>query len=132
MLATLQTLAAGPDLRLDKPVMLLGRHEECDVQLNSAKVSRRHCIIAAVNDRLVIRDLGSTNGVRINGTRHEEGELHHGDELVIGNFRYRVSIGDEPTDRTPRPQDPAISSEIPVALPDDDAKAPTARKSEAQ
>ncbi len=133
MLATLKTLAAGPDLRLDKPVMLLGRHEECDVQLNSAKVSRRHCIIAAVDDRLVIRDLGSTNGVRINGTRHDEGELHHGDELVIGNFRYRVSIGAEPTDRTPCPQDPAVSSEVPVALPDDDdADVPTAKKSEPQ
>ena len=131
MLATLKTLVAGPDLRLDKPVMLLGRHEECDVQLNSSKVSRRHCIIAAINDRLVIRDLGSTNGVRINGTRHDEGELQHGDELAIGNFRYRVSIGEEPTDRKPR--EPAISSEIPVALPeDDDVDVPTAKKLESK
>jgi pSer/pThr/pTyr-binding forkhead associated (FHA) protein len=127
MQVTLQTLSNGPDLHLDKPVMLLGRHEECDVQLSSAKVSRRHCVIAAVNSRLVIRDLGSTNGVRINGQRHDEGELHHGDELAIGNFRYRVRICDEPTGRPPRP--PEVSGEVPIALPDEEREAaPVAKK----
>lgn len=132
MQAILQTLSDGPDLQLDKPVLLLGRHEECDVQLNSTKISRRHCIIATVNDRLVIRDLGSTNGVRINGKRQDEGDLHHGDELTIGNFRYRVSIGEEPTGRPPRPsEDPSVSCELPVALPNDEhANVPTAKKAE--
>jgi pSer/pThr/pTyr-binding forkhead associated (FHA) protein len=129
MQATLQTLSDGPDLQLDKPVLLLGRHEECDVQLNSSKVSRRHCIIAAVNDRLVIRDLGSTNGVRINGNRQDEGELHHGDELAIGNFRYRVSLGAAVAGQPS--EDPAISGDVPVALPDDeDVNVPTAKKAE--
>lgn len=116
MQATLHTLGVGPDLRLEKSVILVGRHEECDVQLCSAKVSRRHCIIASVDGRVVIRDLGSTNGVRINGKRHKESDLHHGDELAIGNFHYRVSIGDQPASNI----DPNVSSEIPVALPDDD------------
>jgi pSer/pThr/pTyr-binding forkhead associated (FHA) protein len=39
---------------------------------------------------LVIRDLGSTNGVRINGERVVEGHLRAGDELTIGNHRYEV------------------------------------------
>src|SRR5262249_51596061 len=62
----------------------------CDVQLNSKKVSRRHCVLAQVGDHLVIRDLGSTNGVRINGERVAEGKLRPGDELQIGNFKYQV------------------------------------------
>ena len=71
-------------------ILLFGRHEECDVQLNSKKVSRRHCVVAQVNDTLVVRDLGSTNGVRVNGERVAEGKLKPGDELQIGNFKYQV------------------------------------------
>jgi hypothetical protein len=83
-------------LMLDKPIILIGRHEECDIQLESRKVSRRHCCIAQVDDCLAVRDLESTNGVRINGQQVVEGRLHEGDELTIGNLRYRVSWDDAP------------------------------------
>jgi pSer/pThr/pTyr-binding forkhead associated (FHA) protein len=42
------------------------------------------------NDQVVVRDLGSTNGVRINGTRVETGKLRPGDELSIAHIRYRL------------------------------------------
>ncbi len=90
MPAHLLSLTDGPSILIDKPILLFGRHEECDVQLNSKKVSRRHCCLAQVNDYLVVRDLGSTNGVRINGERVAEGKLVPGDELQIGNFKYQV------------------------------------------
>ena len=90
MPAHLLSLTDGPSILVDKPILLFGRHEECDVQLNSKKVSRRHCCVAVVNDYLVVRDLGSTNGVRINGQRVAEGKLVPGDELQIGNFKYQV------------------------------------------
>lgn len=90
MPAHLLSLTDGPSILIDKPILLFGRHTECDVQLNSKKVSRRHCCIAQVNDYLVIRDLGSTNGVKINGRRVVEGKLVPGDEVTIGNFRYQV------------------------------------------
>lgn len=89
-LPQLVALSEGPDLLLDKPIMLLGRHPECDIQLNSRRVSRRHCCIARVNNRLLIRDLGSTNGTRVNGQRVREAWLQSGDELLIGAYRYRV------------------------------------------
>jgi predicted component of type VI protein secretion system len=92
MPAQLLALTDGPSILLDKPILLLGRHGECDVQLNSRKVSRRHCCIAQVRDYLVVRDLGSTNGVRINGQRVIEGKLKAGDELTVGNFRYQVYL----------------------------------------
>src|SRR5262249_28811765 len=96
MPAQLVALTDGPTILLDKPILLLGRHPECDIQLNSRKVSRRHCCIAQVNNYLVVRDLGSTNGVRINGVRVVEGKLKAGDELTVGNFRYQVSWDDKP------------------------------------
>lgn len=90
MPAQLLALTDGPSILLDKPILLVGRHPECDIQLNSRKVSRRHCCVAQVHDYLVVRDLGSTNGIRINGDRVLEGRLKAGDELTIGNFKYQI------------------------------------------
>jgi predicted component of type VI protein secretion system len=93
MPAQLVALDDGPSILLDKPILLLGRHPECDIQIDSRKISRRHCCIAQVNNYLVVRDLGSTNGLRINGVRVQEGRLGDGDELTIGTSRYQVSWG---------------------------------------
>ncbi len=88
----LVALTEGPDILLDKPILLIGRHQECDIQIPSRKISRRHCCMAQVDDHLVVRDLGSTNGISINGARVLEGSLVEGDELTIGNFRYQVRL----------------------------------------
>lgn len=90
MAAHLLSLTDGPSILVDKPILLFGRHEECDVNLHSKKVSRKHCVLAQVDGYLVVRDLGSTNGIRINGVRVSEGRLLPGDELTIGNFRYQI------------------------------------------
>ena len=141
MPAQLLALTDGPSILLDKPILLLGRHGECDVQLNSRKVSRRHCCIAQVHDYLVVRDLGSTNGVRINGHRVLEGKLQAGDELTVGNFRYQVyleapssngnSAGTTPPPLPPRAADPntleAHLEEAEDPVPLDDATANASR-----
>src|SRR5947199_10319958 len=90
MPAQLIALNEGSNILLDKPILLLGRHPECDIQIESRKISRRHCCIAQVEDYLVVRDLGSTNGIRINGVRVLEGRLRGSDELTIANSRYKV------------------------------------------
>jgi pSer/pThr/pTyr-binding forkhead associated (FHA) protein len=100
----LVALSEGPSILLDKPILLIGRHQECDIQISSRKISRRHCCIAQVNDHLVVRDLCSTNGVRINGVRVNEGCLNAGDELTIGNYRYEVRLSSQ--EPKPRPRQP--------------------------
>jgi predicted component of type VI protein secretion system len=97
----LVSVTDGAHILLDKPILLLGRHQECDIQLNSRKVSRRHCCIAQVSDYLVIRDLDSTNGIRINGVKTREGKLRPGDELTIGHFLYRIRWPGHPADPLP-------------------------------
>lgn len=79
-----------PKIPLQRPVLLVGRHPECDIRLDLSKVSRRHCCIALAYDRVVIRDLGSRNGVRVNGRLVEEAQLHAGDEVAIGPILYRL------------------------------------------
>jgi predicted component of type VI protein secretion system len=136
MPAQLLALDDGPSILLDKPILLLGRHPECDIQIDSRKISRRHCCIAQVNDYLVVRDLGSTNGLRINGERVLEGRLTEGDELTIGTTRYEVvwegvevnGHRKPPAKATPAPSpvedDVLESSDEPVPLPDPDAEHP--------
>lgn len=119
MPAQLLSLSDGPSLLLDKPVLLVGRHEECDIQLNSRKVSRKHCVIAQVGETLIVRDLGSTNGIRVNGDKVENGRLRTGDELTIGNFRYRVHV-DQPREVIGLPKPPGADALGSSAANEDD------------
>jgi len=82
----------APVITLLRPVLLVGRHPECDVRLDSPKISRRHCCLAMAYDRILIRDLGSRNGVRVNGRVVEEMRLYSGDELAIGPILFRLEL----------------------------------------
>lgn len=86
----LEPLNGGRQIVLDKAVVLIGRQSDCDVILdNSRKVSRKHCAIAQVNDRFMIRDLESMNGVTVNGNRvKREAALQVGDEISFGDVKY--------------------------------------------
>jgi pSer/pThr/pTyr-binding forkhead associated (FHA) protein len=79
----------GPNIALDRAMVVVGRHPTCDTRLDSLRVSRRHCCMARENDQVVVRDLGSTNGIWINGMRVEIGTVRPGDELSIAHLRYR-------------------------------------------
>lgn len=80
-------------IALQQAVLLLGRHPESDVRFDSMQVSRRHCCIAVVDDRVLIRDLGSRHGVHVNGARVEEVQIRPGDEVAIAHLIYRFEVG---------------------------------------
>ncbi len=98
MALRLEPKVDGPPIPLDKAVLFFGRHPECDVRLvASPKVSRRHCCIAQVDDRWFIRDLGSMNGVTLNGKRvNREAALTVGDELAIGDTVFKLVAAANP------------------------------------
>ncbi len=89
MPARLVALDDGPDILLDRAMVVVGRHPECDSRLESLRVSRHHCCMTPESGDLLVRDLGSTNGIRINGQRVSTGRLKVGDELSIAHLRYR-------------------------------------------
>ena len=93
MPARLVALDEGTDIALDRSMVVVGRHPLCDVRLDSLRISRHHCCMTQDKDELVVRDLGSTNGIRINGERVERGRLRAGDELSIAHIRYRLENG---------------------------------------
>ena len=88
----------APPIALHRPVLLIGRHLECDVRIDSPKVSRRHCCVAMAYDRVLIRDLGSRHGVHVNGRLVEEARLYSGDELAIGPVFFRLEAEEEDPD----------------------------------
>src|SRR5436305_11798996 len=92
----LVALDEGPDILLDGAMVVVGRHPQCDARLDSLRVSRHHCCMTTDHGEVVVRDLGSTNGIRINGQRVEMGRLRTGDELSIAHIRYRLDSGMEP------------------------------------
>jgi predicted component of type VI protein secretion system len=141
MSPVLVALTEGPNIHLDKPIVLVGRHQECDVLIPSRKISRRHCCIAQVHDAVAVKDLFSTNGVRINGSRVQEGVLREGDELTIGNYRYKIELhaggSDSPLANMPVvapremprlvPSENAESCDMPMALEEDPRQGPVPR-----
>ena len=93
MPARLVALDEGPDINLDRAMVVVGRHPSCDTRLDSLRVSRHHCCMTQENGEVMVRDLGSTNGIRINGQRVEIGRIRPGDELSIAHIRYRLENG---------------------------------------
>jgi adenylate cyclase len=83
------------DLREDAP-MLIGRALGCDLPLSHATVSRRHAEVVSNGEEVWVRDLGSSNGTHVNGTRVTETTLALGDTVVFGEVAFRLETS-EPT-----------------------------------
>jgi hypothetical protein len=80
----------GPDIPVGRTPVLVGRHPQCDARLDSIRISRFHCCLVENDGEILVRDLGSANGIRINGLRVVSGRLLPGDELSIAGLRYRL------------------------------------------
>jgi pSer/pThr/pTyr-binding forkhead associated (FHA) protein len=93
MRAQLVPLDGGPPIDLIKDMIIVGRKDGCDLRLDHKSVSKMHCVLVKTDGLLLLRDLGSTNGTRVNGTRVRRAALLPNDQLTIANFRYRVYLG---------------------------------------
>lgn len=73
------------DVRIDGSLLTIGRAADNGLVLDDAKVSRHHARLRARHGMLVLADLDSTNGVRVNGVRVAEVALGVGDRIEIGD-----------------------------------------------
>src|SRR5215208_5502643 len=81
-----QALLVGQDRRnvLSGSRVVLGRSREADIVLQDPNVSRRHAELRRDEDGWQVVDLGSTNGIKVNGRRVNHQPLRPGDEVTIG------------------------------------------------
>ena len=83
-------MPTGERVPLGKVTAVIGRLPECAVVLGDPNVSRRHAEVRPLATGWVIADLGSTNGVKLNGTRIDsEKPLANGDTISIGTVHLR-------------------------------------------
>jgi FHA domain-containing protein len=81
-----QALLVGDGRRnvLSGSRVLLGRSRDCDIVVSDPNVSRRHAELRRENGRWSIVDLGSTNGIKVNGRRVNDAALREGDRVTLG------------------------------------------------
>ena len=72
--------------------VLIGRSRDCDITLEDPNSSRRHAELRNEDGSWIVTDLGSTNGVKVNGRRVQEAVLQPGDELAFGLARLRFEL----------------------------------------
>ena len=73
--------------------MLVGRHQDAEILLQSTDISRKHAALLFRDDHIWVKDLKSTNGTFVNGERVEqeqEIELHDGDMLQFASFMFMI------------------------------------------
>jgi len=95
MHARLVSVDGGPPVDLEKDLSLVGRDEDCDVQLDHKSVSKQHCVLVKTDGLILVRDLGSTNGTRVNGQRIRRAALLPNDTLSVANLKFTVKFGAE-------------------------------------
>jgi pSer/pThr/pTyr-binding forkhead associated (FHA) protein len=122
MRARLVSADGGPSLDLLKDMTLLGRDESCDVRLDHKSVSKLHCVVVKTDGLLLLRDLGSTNGTRVNGQRVRRAALLPNDTVAVANLKYVVKFGAEleklEAEDAPRAKKDAAAQLRRNALPD--------------
>jgi pSer/pThr/pTyr-binding forkhead associated (FHA) protein len=89
--------ASGIEHVLDERGIVVGRGRDCDVRIADGSVSRRHARLTMVPDPIhsgrsfvLLEDLGSDNGVRINGRRFRRVLLDAGDSILLGASLLRL------------------------------------------
>ena len=70
---------------VEQRVVFLGRSQDCDLRLADPNVSRRHAELRQEETSYWIVDLGSTNGIEVNGERTRQAKLELGDRITLGS-----------------------------------------------
>jgi hypothetical protein len=86
-------IAEGKRMPVGAGGAVIGRSRECDIVLQDSNVSRRHAEIRpSGGDGWTITDLGSTNGVKVNGRPVSSAPLEAGDEIAVGTVDVRFEV----------------------------------------
>jgi hypothetical protein len=101
----------GPRELLLVGTMLVGRSTDCEISHADPRLSRRHAEISVTGEGVIVRDLQSRNGIRVNGRPVQEAVLQPGDTVQIAHLE--LTFYDDAAGMPPR----AASAGLPAGLP---------------
>jgi diguanylate cyclase (GGDEF)-like protein len=84
-LLVLAGTSVGEMYKLAKDKTVMGRGDKVDVRLLDEGISREHAQLVQEGEKMILEDLGSTNGTFCNGTRVKRHPLVHGDKILLGS-----------------------------------------------
>jgi pSer/pThr/pTyr-binding forkhead associated (FHA) protein len=91
LLGTLLPVGGGDPIPLLKPELTIGRRAGCDIRLDYENVSGKHCALQLINGIWTLRDLGSTNGTSVNGSRiSSQHAIMPEDEIAVADHLYTI------------------------------------------
>ena len=108
MLGQLIPCGGGDAIPLTGPKLLVGRRSSCDIKLDFQNVSSHHCELELRDGFWHIRDLGSSNGIKVNGERCSSKFVAPGDVVIIARHAYTIQY--EPTGDGPAPEEEDVFS----------------------
>ena len=123
---------AGQLIPIAIPNFMIGRAEDCHLKPRSELISRYHCVILSEEAYVAVRDLGSKNGVYVNGRRVDvEQELKNGDRLAIGPLEFEVVLTVE-LKSAPKPKIASIADVVARTVEQNSINVATAKQGRPQ
>jgi len=96
----LSGVAAGTEWEVQAAQTTIGRGDTCDCRVDDDTMSKEHAVIEFSNGCLRLRDLGSMNGLRLNGADVKAGELEAGDRFQLGDHEFQFVL--QQREKTPK------------------------------
>jgi type II secretory pathway predicted ATPase ExeA len=109
------------EVTLNRPRMVLGRDESCDISLDSRYVSRFQNLFLETPEGWMLIDLSSTNGCFVNGRRIREHRLRDGDLIAVGHHQMRFTGPNGKARQPAAPQPPGDADTTLIAARPDAA-----------
>lgn len=100
----------GARFRVTGQRVVFGRAANSDIVITDPSASRAHAELIKMADGYVIRDLNSSNGIYVNGTKVSEYALRSGDIFSIGDHQYKYSVAESAPKEMPSPQKAAAGA----------------------
>ena len=93
MKSELVPLDGSPPIRIERDLTLIGRRDYGEIVVDDPSLSKRHCVLVRTDGLLIVRDLISTNGTKVNGQRVTWAALMPNDRLTLGRRKFKVYLG---------------------------------------
>jgi len=84
-LVVVQGPESGNEHVLDRDQITIGRGPDADICFDDSTMSQQHAAFELTSEGYLVRDMGSTNGISVNGSRVMAADLKHGDRIGLGD-----------------------------------------------